>query len=182
MLFLTSLGWFVLGLAFLSWAEYVHHWRGGHTGMFGKAMKRSHLGHHADPLEGGVTYAQKVKQRMGLVIPVVAVMTLVLVPAVGALVAAPFMLGVALGYFYSEWFHHAIHHRAPKNRFEVFMWRYHYVHHFVDSRLNIGFTTPIWDFVFRTARVAREVDVPTERVSLLAVSTVDGLRVVARSR
>src|SRR5688572_1178919 len=130
---------FLAGAVLLTLIEYVHHRHGGHRGWLGISIRDLHRSHHADPLDGGISYATKVWRRAPLV-----ALGLVLVGSPTSLVLGPKIavwtaVGGLAAYFYSEWFHHAIHHRAPRNRFERFMWRYHYIHHFKDASKNIGF-------------------------------------------
>jgi dihydroceramide fatty acyl 2-hydroxylase len=159
-----SLPWlafsFALGVIAFTFIEYVHHRHGGHFGWFGKRLLGSHRAHHRDPQEGGVTYSTKLRQRMPLVmgVTVVLVTPVFVLASLGTAVAAT--SGLLSGYLYSEWFHHRMHHRVPRNAFDRFMWRFHYVHHFLDADSNFGFSCPIWDFVFRTARIEKDVPVP----------------------
>ena len=154
---------FVLGGFVFSFIEYAHHRYGGHSGAMGSRIRASHKAHHRDPMEGGVTYPTKLRQRIPLVALGSAIVGLIALPA-GVIHSACVTGGAIAAYAYSEWFHHRMHHRAPRNRFERWMWRYHYVHHFRDPRTNYGFTSPLWDFVLGTARVERSVRVPASRI------------------
>ncbi|MEZ4448663.1 MAG: sterol desaturase family protein [Nannocystaceae bacterium] len=173
---LTVLASLILGAFAFTLIEYVHHWHGGHLGLFGARVRRSHQAHHRDPLEGGVRLATKYRQRAPLVLGVAAgiggALALIVGPAAAALISA----GMIGGYLHSERFHHAIHHRAPRGAWERFMWRYHYIHHFREGAANIGFTSPLWDLVFRTARWDRSVVVPERAVSPFAAE-VPGVEV-----
>ncbi len=162
------------GAALFPWIEYVHHRWGGHTRALGARVLASHQLHHRDPAEGGVSYTDKLRQRAPLVLAALIVLGAPLVVVFGARRATAALAGLLLSYAWSEWFHHRIHHRSPRNGFERWMWRYHYVHHFLDPTRNYGFTSPIWDFVFRTARVEREVRVPHSRAPALG-DDVDGI-------
>jgi len=118
------------------------------------------MAHHADPSEGGVGLWAKYRQRA----PVVGLGLFVVggpaFPVFGWVGGLAYLGGLFAGYLWSEAFHHAIHHRAPRNRWEAWMWRYHYVHHWKDPTSNYGFTSPLWDAVFRTYRSVSEVRVP----------------------
>ncbi len=139
------------GVFTFTFVEYVHHLHAGHLAWFGRALVSSHRRHHADPREGGVTYLTKLLQRAPLVVGVLAMIGVPLTLATSATTSMPFLGGMLIAYLWSERFHHAIHHRAPRNRFERFMWRYHQVHHFADASKNIGFTSPLWDLILGTA-------------------------------
>jgi dihydroceramide fatty acyl 2-hydroxylase len=161
----------VLGMSFI---EYAHHRWGGHATWMGRRVLESHGAHHRDPREGGVTYAQKLRQRLPLVVGVTSVLVAALWPAAGGAHAGRIALGLLGGYAYTEWYHHRMHHRAARGRFGRWMRRHHYVHHFVDARVNFGFTTPLWDWLLGTARDARAQ--PAEPVArrAKAAPTADG--------
>ena len=165
--------WFGVGVLAYGFIEYAHHRWGGHTRWL-VALRASHLAHHRDPQEGGVTFREKIAERaplVGKVLAGFAVVCLVLfsVPVAGAILAG--MLG---GYLHSEWFHHRMHHRWPGNAVGRFLWRHHYVHHFVDGTVNYGFTSPIWDLLLGTYRHVNEVQVPTRLVPPMT-EAVDGI-------
>lgn len=147
--------------------------------MGGRVLE-SHRAHHIDPLDGGASYAEKLRYRAPLVVGVLLILSAPLValmgPVDGGLVAA----GLLAGYAYSEWFHNQMHQRAPQSRIGRWMWRFHYVHHFVDKNVNFGFSTPLWDYVFGTARTYDEVPVPHVMAPPDMVEG-DGFRLVGRS-
>ncbi len=51
-----------------------------------------------------------------------------------------------------------MHRRAPKGRYEEWMWRFHWHHHATDARVNFGLTNPLLDFALGTAVVPKEVE------------------------
>ena len=153
-----------LGVLGYSYVEYAHHVYGGHHKKMGEELYRSHQNHHLDPMEGGVSFPEKLRQRAPLVGKAAAAMAAGLGPLMGARRTGWFMAGMLGVYVYSEWFHHTMHHRGPQNAFEDFMWRYHYIHHFRDSKKNIGFTSPLWDFVMGTADTESPVAVPKSKI------------------
>jgi sterol desaturase/sphingolipid hydroxylase (fatty acid hydroxylase superfamily) len=59
--------------------------------------------------------------------------------------------GFALGYITYDLTHYAIHHWRLAN--PVFRWlkTHHLKHHFTDEATGYGVSTPLWDYVFRTA-------------------------------
>jgi sterol desaturase/sphingolipid hydroxylase (fatty acid hydroxylase superfamily) len=134
-----------------------------------------------DPLDGGANFAQKLRYRAPLVACVLlalgAPLIALLGPRNGRLVSA----GLLAGYTYSEWLHNLMHQRAPRSRIDRRMWRFHHVHHFVDSDVNFGFSTPLWDYVFGTACTYDEFAVPRVMAPRDLVEG-EGFRLVGRAR
>lgn len=155
---------FGAGVVGFSLIEYLHHRYGGHVKGWGNALYVSHQRHHGDPPEGGVTYREKLIQRFPLVFKASAGISAALLPVLGPRTSRWAMAGILSGYAYSEWFHHTMHHRAPRNAAEQWMWRYHYIHHFEDSKVNFGFSSPLWDYVFGTATMKSDVTVPANKI------------------
>ena len=153
-----------LGAVGLSLIEYLHHRVGGHPSHLGQRLKESHLAHHRDPREGGVALATKYRQRLPLAAKVVAGIATTTFLAFDGPIALAVSTGAVLGYLYSEAYHHHMHHRPPRTRIGAWLRRYHYVHHFVNPRVNFGFTSPIWDVVFGTYQAAQTVTIPHDRV------------------
>jgi sterol desaturase/sphingolipid hydroxylase (fatty acid hydroxylase superfamily) len=167
----SMFGLLLLGVVSYSFIEYVHHRHGGHLARFGARLYVSHQTHHGDPTEGGVTYVQKVVQRAPLVAGVLAVFAVPAVSILGARGAIAFLVGLLTAYLWSEWYHHRMHHRPPTTAIGAWLRRFHYVHHFVDTKSNFGFTTPVWDFAFGTARVMDRVEVSARKAAGAVVST-----------
>lgn len=153
-------GWWALGVLGFSFIEYVHHRHGGHLRKMGGRVLSSHRAHHADPLDGGATYVDKLRYRAPLVVGVSIVLALPALALLGPWTGGWLVAGLLSGYLYSEWFHNRMHRVPPKGGWTRFMARYHYVHHFVDPNMNFGFTSPLWDIVFGTARLQSRVGVP----------------------
>jgi sterol desaturase/sphingolipid hydroxylase (fatty acid hydroxylase superfamily) len=152
-----------LGLFLYSFVEYAHHRWGGHTAWL-PSLRHSHQEHHRDPQEGGVTFGTKLRERLGLVVKALTVFAVVLFAALPWPHASIVLTGLLAGYGYSEWFHHQMHHHWPTTAVGRFLWRHHYVHHFIDGRVNYGFTSPFWDLALGTLRVMPTVQVPGRRV------------------
>ncbi len=154
------------GLLVATLLEYVHHRWGGHARALGERVRTSHQLHHGDPLEGGVGYGEKLRQRAPLIAGASAVLLAGAAAIFGPRHAAVVILGVLAGYAYIEGYHHRMHHRPPTTAFGRWMRRHHHLHHFVDSRANYGFSSPLWDVVFRTRRDGRGL--PSGRVERAA--------------
>lgn len=153
-----------LGFLVFSLIEYLHHRWGGHLIRRGRLYK-SHQSHHRDPREGGIRLWKKYIQRAPTVIAFALLLAgplyLLLVPATASFAVA----GLFAGNVYSEAFHHSMHHRAPHTRAGEWLWRQHYSHHYSESGYNYGFTSPLWDFVFRTYKPPKgQVYVPSAQL------------------
>lgn len=85
--------------------------------------------------------------------------------------------GTCLGYLFYDWTHYYTHHfRAPRTRLGKLLRKAHAVHHYKLFHLNMGISSPLWDWVFgtfawseetmRTAlREAKEVERLSDRAS-----------------
>ncbi len=59
--------------------------------------------------------------------------------------------GTCLGYLFYDWTHYYTHHfRNPKTRVGKLLRRAHAVHHYKLFHLNMGISSPLWDFIFGT--------------------------------
>src|SRR5690606_31822177 len=65
-----------------------------------------------------------------------------------------------LGYGFYEFQHAQAHLRAPRNRYERWLRKHHFHHHFGHPMANHGVTIPFWDIVFRTREAPDVVPVP----------------------
>lgn len=59
--------------------------------------------------------------------------------------------GLAIGYVTYDLLHFAAHHNKPKTALGRYLRSYHLVHHFKTPKRRYGVTSPLWDYVFRTA-------------------------------
>jgi sterol desaturase/sphingolipid hydroxylase (fatty acid hydroxylase superfamily) len=59
--------------------------------------------------------------------------------------------GTLFGYLTYDWTHYYTHHFRPTTRIGKFLRRYHMEHHYKDSQSHFGISSPLWDWVFRTA-------------------------------
>ncbi len=152
------LGWFAW-----TFGEYVMH-RGVMHELRGRGMpSREHLNHHADrdsilekwPLAWGGIIALGVFVLYGDGVKVLP-----------APVAAALAAGWIGGYGFYDWMHFRAHRRqpfgwAPLRRYERWLRRHHFHHHFGHPMRNHGVTVPWWDMVFRTEdRLTGPVAVP----------------------
>jgi sterol desaturase/sphingolipid hydroxylase (fatty acid hydroxylase superfamily) len=62
----------------------------------------------------------------------------------------PLFSGFVAGYLAYDWIHYYTHHFRPTTALGKFLRRNHMVHHFGDSGINHGISSPLWDYAFRT--------------------------------
>jgi sterol desaturase/sphingolipid hydroxylase (fatty acid hydroxylase superfamily) len=71
-----------------------------------------------------------------------------------------FGAGWVYGYFFYEWHHRAAHLRGPRNRWEAWLRKHHFHHHFGHPLSNQGVSISLWDHVFGTDEDPDRVRVP----------------------
>ncbi len=149
---------FSVGVGVAPFLEYLWHSRVGHGGVKHPSGE-AHRDHHKtastvrDPWE-------EIGENAPMLGQALAAVSAVLTPFVGARRSVPFSAGLAAGYAFSTWYHARMHIRGPLNRYEEWMWRFHWHHHAADARVNFGLTNPVFDFAFGTAVVPDEVQIP----------------------
>ncbi|MBA2544523.1 MAG: sterol desaturase family protein, partial [Deltaproteobacteria bacterium] len=84
---------------------------------------------------------------------------LLLAPVLGLRRTIPFSIGLSAGLVAVSYYHARMHRRAPRGRYEEWMWRFHWHHHAADARVNFGLTNPLLDFALGTAVAPREVTI-----------------------
>ena len=84
--------------------------------------------------------------------------------AAGSVAGSAFGAGWAVGYFFYEYHHAMAHLRAPRNRWEVWLRKHHFHHHFGHPLSNQGVTIALWDHVFGTFEAPERVRVPRRLV------------------
>ena len=82
--------------------------------------------------------------------------TIILLPAwalFGFNEASGLTIGVMLGYWWYGIVHHVIHHHAQRRSTAYFerLRAWHMRHHHSPKKGNFGVTSPMWDYLFRTA-------------------------------
>ena len=137
-------GWFTWTLG-----EYLLHRFGMHEAKGKGLASREHLKHHAD--------RDSVLEKWALSWTGIILFGI----AFGFFVTPAFGVGWVVGYAFYDWQHYWAHRRAPRNRYERWLRRHHFHHHFGHPTMNHGVTTPVWDLVFGTyERVEGPVKVP----------------------
>ena len=143
------------GALLWSFAEYgIHNWV-GHLGGGRNPFSRDHLRHHTE----GDFFAPLYKKLLwaaGVYLGVSAVAVWALGWLCGLTLAGAFVC-TYLGY---EWLHYSAHFHAPRTRYGRWVRKHHFSHHFNNSKLNHGVTSPLWDHLFGTFRAPEPVRVP----------------------
>lgn len=149
---------FPLGWALWTFAEYMLHRFAMHE-LDGKGiMSREHLEHHVH--SGWSFDVSHLMSWAGMLFVGAVVWAPVGWLAVGPAFGVTLAVGWAVGYFFYEYQHMAAHLRGPRNRYERFVRRHHFNHHFGHPKANHGVSTPIWDHVFGTFERPEAVRVP----------------------
>jgi sterol desaturase/sphingolipid hydroxylase (fatty acid hydroxylase superfamily) len=87
-----------------------------------------------------------------LSIPIATVILVVYVLLLGRYRFLMWFAGTAAGYVAYDWVHYYTHHFRPTTRLGKFLRRYHMEHHYKDSESHFGISSPLWDWVFGTAK------------------------------
>ena len=70
---------------------------------------------------------------------------------IGAGVAPAVFAGFVFGYLIYDTIHYAVHHFSLRGRVMLYLKKHHYRHHYQDSTKDFGVSSPLWDYVLRTA-------------------------------
>jgi len=149
---------FVGGFLLWNLFEYLLHRFAMHE-LHGKGiMSREHLNHH---IAAGWTfsYLHLLSWTGMLLVGFVLWMPLGWVTvslAFGVTVA----VGWTAGYFFYEFQHARSHLRAPRTRYQSWLRKHHFHHHFGHPMSNHGVTGIVWDWAFGTLEVPEQVRVP----------------------
>lgn len=68
----------------------------------------------------------------------------------------PLTAGFMVGYLVYDLMHYATHHFPMRRGYAKFIKRYHMAHHYKSPSSRYGVSSPLWDWVFRTAGNAQE--------------------------
>lgn len=150
----------LLGIMAWTLLEYGLHRGLGHIWRKNR-FGRDHTRHHAEVHWFASTIWKLVT---AVIVGVITAPIAIFVAGLGPGLA--FTAGLLVFYGVYEWLHRRAHTRAPLNRYGAWLRRHHFWHHFGDTKVNHGVTTPIWDYVFGThatpdaIRVPRKVAMP----------------------
>lgn len=158
MALLRLVAWSAAGIAASPILEYLWHGRVAH-GKRPHATRDSHLEHHRTAREVVDPWLE-MRDNAGQLGRTLLVVNGVLAPFIGLASSLSLSAGLVGGYVATTLYHAQMHRRAPRTRYEAWMWRFHWHHHAADARVNFGLTNPMLDFVFGTAEVPDCVEVP----------------------
>lgn len=149
---------FPFGFALWGLFEYLLHRFAMHE-LHGKGiMSREHLEHHV-AAGWSFSYIHLLSWAGMLLVGFLAWMPLGWISvsfAFGLSVA----IGWSAGYFYYEYVHAMAHLAAPTSRYQRWLRKHHFHHHFGHPMSNHGVTVAWWDRVFGTLEVPDRVRVP----------------------
>lgn len=148
-----------LSLGVIAWTltEYAAHRFTMHsTGGRGPAA-REHLMHHAQPARTRPLVRTIGHISMYLVAAAIAWVLSLVIATTWAIALA---LGWALGYTAYEGVHFHAHHHRPRGRYDLWLRRRHFHHHFVAPKKNLGVLIPWWDQLFGTEAELGMIKVP----------------------
>lgn len=127
-----------------AWHRFIAH------GKRPDPTRTGHLEHHRIAAER-VDVGAEIRLHAGRSAKALVVGNLVAAPILGLSRTLPFTVGLVAGVVAVNVFHAQMHERAPRNRYERWMWRFHWHHHAADARVNFGLTNPLLDFALGTA-------------------------------
>jgi sterol desaturase/sphingolipid hydroxylase (fatty acid hydroxylase superfamily) len=144
---LAEVGWFVGGILFWSFFEYLMHRYLFHMMVHSKRAERfvytMHGVHHEYPRDTDRLFMPPVPS-----ILISTVLFFLFKLVTGAAVFA-FFPGFIMGYLAYGSMHYAIHAFAPP-KFLKALWRNHHLHHYKEPQKGFGVSSVLWDHVFGT--------------------------------
>jgi sterol desaturase/sphingolipid hydroxylase (fatty acid hydroxylase superfamily) len=146
----------VAGCFTWTFLEYLIHRYMGHDRRYRRTMfGKEHIRHH---IEGD--YFAPTEKKLAVAAVFAAVLALPAIALFGVGLGAAWVAGLVGSYGLYEIVHRRIHTHAGIGRYGRWLRRHHFRHHLVDGRSNHGVTTPLWDLVFGSYRVAQRIVVP----------------------
>jgi sterol desaturase/sphingolipid hydroxylase (fatty acid hydroxylase superfamily) len=148
----SAVSHFVLGFLLWTLLEYLLHRFVFHLvpdGTFDSKLKQFmvHGYHHEFPND-----RLRVVAPLLLSLPIAGVILCVYLLLFGRYDFWMCFAGTAAGYIAYDWTHYYTHHFRPTTRLGKFLRRYHMEHHYRDSESHFGISSPLWDWVFGTAK------------------------------
>lgn len=175
-----TLAWVGLGLAATPILEYAWHAWIAHGRGTSDPSRAAHLEHHRTAHTAGDPWAE-MRDNAGRVAGTAAAVGAVLAPVLSASRSFPLAAGLGAGYVAITLGHARMHVRPPRGAAEEWMWRFHFHHHYADSRVNFGLTSPVFDYLFGTAVSPSEVVLPESALPVWWRGQAHGFRVRARA-
>ena len=152
---MNLLYWTLLGAASWTLLEHLIHDYLGHRGRGRNPFGREHVKHHAT-----TSYFAPAWKKALVAGPVVLMSCGLFASVLGGRAGFAYASGLSVMYLAYEIVHRRRHTRAPLGAYGRFLRRHHFHHHFHDPRVNLGVTTPLWDWVFGTYEKAGLIMVP----------------------
>lgn len=150
--------YFILGMIFWTFSEYMLHRFLGHVPKSPFNRTRFHKEHTKHHFIRDY-FALNIDKLLTCIAfgPVVFFISYFLVSKE---FATFFTIGFLVMYFVYELIHRNLHVRKPTHRYAAFMRVHHFYHHFGDEQMNHGVTSPVWDVVFGTYVKVNLITVP----------------------
>lgn len=146
---------FVSGVIFWTFLEYLIHRFLGHQKKGRNAVRAEHQRHHAE-----AHYFAPLYKKLLLAIGVLSFSFVLFSLLAGMWNGLSFACGLAGMYLLYEITHRRFHVHEPLIRYGLRMRKHHFAHHFRDPRYNHGVTTAFWDRLFGTYRPVDQIRIP----------------------
>ncbi len=156
----------LLGAGWLAWTlgEYVLHRFAMHELKGRGIASREHLTHHAN--------RDSILEKWALSWTGVVLIGL----GLGVNVHVALGVGWVVGYGFYDAQHYFAHRRAPRTRYQRWLRRHHFHHHFGHPMANHGVTWSLWDRAFGTYEAPGRVRVPRRMAMVWLVDEAGELR------
>lgn len=144
LLFLAFAGLLVWTLTEYALHRYVFHYV-GHSALSKRIHHLIHGIHHDEPEDG-----------TRLVMPPVAAFIIAGILfaffrlLIGPVYVEPFFGFFLIGYLCYDYIHYSVHHFRPRTPIGRYLKQSHMLHHFAESDVRWGVSSPLWDIVFGT--------------------------------
>jgi sterol desaturase/sphingolipid hydroxylase (fatty acid hydroxylase superfamily) len=159
----TLVSLFFAGILVWSFVEYFLHREIFHLQPESEWGKRLHFimhgVHHDYPSD-----SRRLVMPPVISIPLASFFYLLFRSIWGALYVNPFFAGFITGYLFYDMTHFAIHHFPMKGKMGNYLRKHHFRHHYMDSDINFGVSSPLWDVVFGTLNLNRKNDADQQKV------------------
>ncbi len=158
MQYLGAAAAFVVGVNLWFLFEYLLHRFAMHA-LHGRGiMSREHLEHH---VHAGWSFDYThILSWLGVGLMGAAVWLPVGYLIGGWWVAVPLALGWPIGYAFYEYEHAMCHLRPPRTRYQRWVRKHHFEHHFGTAYSQFGLSSPLWDFFLGTFWTTKALDKP----------------------
>ena len=138
-----------LGIVVWTFAEYILHRFIFHyqpSSEFGKKMHFIFHGvHHDYPSD-----SHRLVMPASVSLPLATLFYSLFYILIGREMVYPFMAGFLIGYLFYDMTHYAVHHFNMHSKFWLAIKNHHMKHHFQDSTLGFGVSSPVWDKIIGT--------------------------------